>query len=262
MIVTRYKPLFSLSASYELPVLGIKTEGVTVEAVESTRGKLRDFRLVVKQENNLATVYYEGIEKPVGAPTTSEPVMPISSEEFFYFRLRFANKEKINVLKFHTTTANAKENGFPLLYDARIDTNGGATQFFIRDEVKVMPPVFTFSVGLPQSGIAGKFAFLEIRDEKNILVALDIPPAALNDKSIDGVEARPEFAFSIDASSLDAGVYEFKVGNFKKKIFIATGMNLVNSVCLIRILKNNFLDYRKNLADNSFAKFDLLIPKA
>ena len=87
-------------------------------------------------------------------------------------------------------------------------------------------------------------------------------PASLNDKSIDGVAAVPEYVFSVDASSLKPGVYNFKAGSFQKKFFITVDIDISDTVSLIRVLKNSFLGYNKNLADNGFAMFQLDIPQA
>jgi hypothetical protein len=263
MVVTRYKPLFSFTASYELAGLGVLTEGIQLETSEVSYQRMRDKKLLAHSKDNTVTVFYEGIEKPSVNPLTSEPVIEIDDEEYFYFKLEISGKGKLKGLKFHTTADRARENGFPVLYDALIAVNGGPAQVTTRDDIKVVSPVFTFAVeNLPLNGIAGDHATLEIRDEKNQLADLGISPAKLNDKAIDGVDAKPEFSFSIDASQLEAGIYEFKVGNFRKKFFIAPGINLDGAVSVIRVLKNDFLPYKKDLADNSFADFRLLIPKA
>lgn len=262
MNVVRYKPFFSVAVSYELAATGISAEGITVNTTNDTDDKLKNLKLKVQQKKNIATVYYEGQEKPVAAPALCEPLLTIDTEQYFYFSVRFADKEKINGLKFHSSAAVAKETGFPVLYDAAIPSLNGTAAIIVREDVKVASPVFTFTVTAAQTGLTSAYAALEIRDEKNVLVDLKIPPAAINTKSIDGPGAVPEFAFSIDASSLQPGVYELKAGAFKKKFFFPGPMNIQNAVSVIRVVKNNFLEYKKNLNDSSFAKFSLLIPKA
>lgn len=262
MIVTRYKPLFSFAVSYELAGIGITTNGVTVDASSFTLDAMTDFKLKPQFKSNIVTVFFEGKETPANAPVTCEPYIVIDKDEYFYISINFSDKERIKGLKFHSTSAIAKEIGFPVLYNALIPVLAGAATVSIREDVKIIAPMFTFTVTKAQAAITSAYATLEIRDEKNVLVDLNIPPVALNDKSIDGVSAVPEFAFSVDASALQPGIYVFKVGSFQKKFFIASQMDITNAVSVVRILKNNFLEYKKSLADNSFAKFQLLIPKA
>lgn len=261
MVITRYKPLFSVTVSYELALLGVLTEGVTVEAVTGRIDRMKDLKLRPQHKKNTVTVFYEGIEKPINAPVTSEPVLAIDSEQYFYFLVGMANKERIKGLKFHATDAEAKQIGFPVLYDASIDAANGPATVTRRADIKIVSPVFTWTVLASDAGITATTASLEIRNEKNILINLNIPHAKLNDKALDGPGAQPEFAFTVDASSLDPGIYEFKTGAFSRKLFLANQMDITRSVCLVRVLKNNFLEYKKNLNDNSFAQFDLLIPK-
>ena len=261
MIVTRYKPLFSITATYEIAPTGTSAEGLLLEGAENSNKVMTDLRLKPQYKNNTATIFYEGVEKPSNLPTTSEPVLLIDSDKYFYFTLNFSHKEKIKKLKFHSTPAIQKEIGFPLLYDASMAALAGPANITAREDVKVISPVFSLVVAASLTGSTSEYANLEIRDEKNVLVDLHIPAVKLNDKAIDGPGAIPEFSFSVDASSLQPGVYEFKVGNFKKKFFLATGINISTSVSLIRVLKNNFLDYNKNLANSSCATFSLLIPK-
>lgn len=261
MVVTRYKPLFSLTATYELPAIGITAEGLIVEDLGQSSSTMIDLKLRPQYKNNTATVFYEGYEKPVNAPTTCEPSLIIDSDKYFYFSLTLSSKEKIKLLKLHSSTAIAKEIGFPLLYDAFVPVLNGAATVTAREDVKIISPLFTLAVPAIDTGVASEYATLEIRDEKNVLVDLKIEPVKVNDKSIDGLAAVPEFAFSVDASSVEAGVYEFKIGNFKKKYFLAVNMDISKTVSIIRVLKNNFLEYKKNLNDNGYAKFSLLIPK-
>lgn len=262
MTVTRYKPLFSVSASYELATTGVSSDGITVEPVRDSDSKMYNLKLKPQYVKNKVTVFYEGIEKPVDAPVTSEPSVEINTNEFFYFSISLSDKKKIKGLKLHSTNAVAKEIGFPLLQDASVKVLGGAATIDNREDVKVILPVFTFTAKASDTGISADYASLEIRNESNVLVDLDVEPVQLNDKAIDGPLAVPEFAFSIDASKLDAGIYEFKVGNYKKKFFVAGSMDLSNLVSIIRVLKNNFLEYKKPLADTSFVQFDIKYPKA
>lgn len=207
-------------------------------------------------------VFYEGTEMPVSLPVTSEPAFEIITDEFFYFGIDITEKEKIKGLKFHSTPAVAKEIGFPLLLDASVNVLGGPAVIAGREDVKVMSPVFSFIAKAADTGIVADYATLEIRDEKNGLIDLGIPPVQINDKKIEGIAAIPEFAFSVDASKLEAGIYEFGVGNVKKKYFLTNNMDISNMVSLVRVLKNNFLEYKKNLADKTFVKFEVQIPAA
>jgi hypothetical protein len=262
MIITRYKPLFSFTALYQLAGIGITADGLTMDAPTLTMNAMNDFKLKPRFQDNNVTVFFEGKETPPDAPVTSEPSVLINTNEYFYFTINFSDKEKISGLKFHSTDAIAKAIGFPVLYNALIPANATPPGVSIQEDVKIISPVFTFTVTQSQSGLGSEYAALKITDEKNATVDLNIPLAALNDKSIDGVSAVPEFAFSIDASGLAPGIYKFKVGNYVQKFFIANNMDVLNSVSLIRVLKNTFLGYNKNLADDSFAEFELLIPKA
>jgi len=260
MIVTRYKPLFSVSATYKLATFNVSAEGVSVKAVAKSEAKMSNLKLKPIYNKNTATVYYEGIETPANLPVTSEPSLEITTTEYFYFGVDLAGKEKLKGLKFHSSAAIAKATGFPLLYDAEV--SGGTGVLTIREDIKVVAPIFTFTVIAADAGITGSHATLEIRNESNVLQYLDMKPAALNDKSIEGGSAVPEFAFSVDASKLEAGIYEFKAGSFTKKYFIASNIDVSGMVALIRVLKNNFLTYKKVLADKTFAKFELQIPSA
>ncbi len=262
MIITRYKPLFSFAASYQLADIGVTADGLFMDAPAVTMNAMNDFKLKPRFKDNNVTVFFEGKETPPDAPVTSEPSVEINTDEYFYFTINFSDKEKINGLKFHSSDAVAKNIGFPVLYNALIPAVATPPGVSIQEDVKIITPVFTFTVTQAQSGLGSLYATLEITDEKNAGVNLNIPPAALNDKSIDGVSAVPEFAFSIDASNLSPGIYSFKVGNYQQKFFIANNMDVLNSVSLIRVLKNTFLGYNKNLNDDSFAEFELVIPQA
>ncbi len=260
MIVSRYKPFFTLTASYDFAGIGVNAEGLTIQGMYQTENLMGDLKLKPQYKKNTATIFYEGVEKPVAAPTTCEPLAEINSDTYFFFSINLSDKQKIKGIKFHSSPAVAKEIGFPVLYDAFVD-NTSTEIITAREDVIVMSPVFTLTAPASQTGITAEFALLEIRNEKNVLIDLKIPPVKLNDKAIDGAGAVPEFAFSVDASTLQPGVYEFKIGNFKKKFFLTTGMNISNNVSLIRVLKNNFLVYNKNLATSAHATFSLLIPK-
>jgi|GEM_PF-1620063 len=262
MRTTRYKPLFSVSSSYQLTGIDVSTEGIEVVAMPLSDGRMNDLKLLPQYKNDTATIFYKGTEAPSVNPVTSEPDLEISSDEYFYFGIKMANKEKIARLKFHTTPAKATEIGFPVLYDASIKVLNGPPVVEIRDDVKLILPVFTFTAIAADTGIAADYASLEIRNEQNNLVDLNMDPVKINDKAIDGVSAVPEFAFSVDASQLEPGIYEFKVGNFKKKYFVANRMDTVGEVAVVRVLKNSFLEYKKTLADKTFAQFELLIPPA
>jgi hypothetical protein len=257
MVITRYKPLFSVAVSYELAATGVSTEGLAIAAMAGSEATMFGLKLKPQYKKNTVIVYFEGIETPAGAPVTSEPAITITTDQYFYFGLSFSDKEKIKGLKFHSTNNVAKSVGYPVLYDALIASLGGAATIAAREDVKVISAVFTFTVTKSESGVTGDYASLEIRNEKNNLVDLHIPPVQVNDAG--GI---PQFAFSVDASALPAGIYEFKVGSFTKKFLLANGMDLTDTVSLIRVLKNDFLEYKKNLNDNSFAQFALQIPKA
>lgn len=261
MVVIRYKPLFSLSVSYELASLGILTDGISISAAGESAGRMNDFRLKPQYKKNSVTIYYEGIEKPAGVPVTSEPLSPVSTDQYFYFLVDLSGRERIRGLQFHASAAEAKATGFPVLYDAAISVLNGPPVITRRSEIKVVSPVFTWTVVAADTGIAANTAVLELRDEDNAVVDLEIPPAKLNDKSVDGAGAIPEFSFTVDASRLQPGIYEFKTGTFTKKLFIATRMDITQCIALVRVLKNEFLGYKTNLADNSFTRFDLMIPK-
>ena len=262
MNITRYKPLFSVSVSYELEGLGVSSRGITVKTMTGSDEKMRNLKLKAQRSENTLTIFYEGAEKPSDIPVTCEPFLEINAEEYFYFSISISEKEKIKGLKFHSTNSVAKEIGFPLLYDASVKVLNGPSVIASREDVKVKLPVFTFTTNAADTGISAGYATLEITDENNVPVNLNIPPAQLNDKEIDGAEAVPEFAFSVDASKLKEGIYEFKVGSLVKKFFLATRMEISNSVLLVRVLKNNFLEYKKDLADTTFVQFNLSIPKA
>jgi hypothetical protein len=94
------------------------------------------------------------------------------------------------------------------------------------------------------------------------LVRLNIPAVKVNDKSIDGPAAIPEFSFSVDASKLQAGIYEFKVGTYSKKFFLKGSIDTTDMVCLVCVIKNDFLLFKKTLADKTFEKFELQIQAA
>jgi len=262
MITTRYKPLFSVSVTYQQPDLSVSAQGITVDTMPVSQIKMTDLSLVPLDKENVATVYYKGLETPPAAPLTSEPQMEITSNESFYFELNFIDKKLIPLLKFHSTGAIAKEIGFPLLYDATINTLNGPAVFTTREDVKVSNAIFTFTAIAATTGITGSYATIEVKDESNNPVQINNNIAPLNDKQIDGPGAVPEFAFSIDLSLQPPGVYTLKVGNFQKRYFITNGIVIGNQTAIIRILKNNNLTYHKTLADNSFSQFNLVIPKA
>ncbi len=259
MIVIRYKPLFSIAASYEVADIGVTTDGLSVNAPMFSLNTMTDFKLKPKFEENIATIYFEGRETPTDAPVNSTPVITIDSNEYFYFSLTFSDKQRISGLKFHSTDAIAKEIGFPVFYNASIATNGAMPAVTVQEDVKVVTPVFTLSVSQTQASLTSAYATLEIRDEHNILIDLNINPAPLVNNTITGFTG---YVFSIDASALLPGIYTFKAGNYQKKFFVANNIDISDSVALIRVLKNSFLEYKTSLADNSFAAFDLLIPKA
>jgi hypothetical protein len=262
MIVTRYKPLFSFAASYDLAGIGITSDGLSIDAPAASLAAMTDLKLKPQFKGNAVNVFFEGKETPANAPVNCEPSIVIDTDKYFYLNINFSDKEKLQHLKFHSSAAIAKDIGFPVLYDALISVSGGATGVSIREDVKIVNPIFTFTVTQAQSGLTTPVAALEIKDEHNTPVNLNIPAAALNDKSIDGVSAVPEYAFSVDASVLEPGIYSFKVGSFQKMFFIATNMDISGAISLVRLLKNSFLQYKISLADKSFADFELLIPKA
>ena len=259
MRITRYKPLFSVNALYQLDGFSPSTEGMTISGLSVTELRMKDLKLLSRYIDNSVTVYYEGTETPAVDPLTSEPDLEITDKEYFYFGVDLSGKERLNGLIIHSTPAKAVEIGFPVLYDASIKIADGPAVLEIREDVKVMTPLFTFSVTVADSGIAADYASMEIKDESNALVDLKMKPVEVNDKAIDEGSAVPEFAFSVDASSLQAGIYQFKVGNVSKKYFIANGMNVQNRVALIRVMKNNFMEYKKELDDLDFAAFELML---
>ncbi|MEO6539849.1 MAG: hypothetical protein ABIN74_02615 [Ferruginibacter sp.] len=262
MKITRYKPFFSVRASYVLTGIGVSTQGISVYAVETSQAKMSDLKLKAQYKQNAVTVFYEGTETPPVLPVTSEPDLEISTPEKFYFGVSLADQLKIKRLKFHSTPAKQIEIGFPLLYDASINILAGPATVSAREDVKIISPLFTFTAPVAGTGITADHASLVIRDEANVLVNLDIPPVKVNDKTIDGPGAIPEFAFSVDASKLEAGIYEFKVGTYTRKFFLTGNIDTTGMVCLVRVIKNNFLLYKKALADKTFEKFELQIQAA
>lgn len=262
MRLTRYKPLFGISVSYELEGLGVQTQAVALYACLQSLQKMQDRKLKPRYGTNTVTVDYEGREIPAEAPVTCEPLVNIESDEFFYFSLKFLDKSAIGGLQFHSTPELAVATGFPLLYDAQVDSPGGTATVTVRDDIKVMLPLFTFTVTAADAGITTGYASLEVKDENENVVELGLQPVPLNDKSIDGVDAVPEFAFSVDASALQPGIYSFSVGNFTRRYFLAGQLNISDSTGLIRVLKNSNLEYEKAISSKQYALFELLIPAA
>ena len=262
MIITRYKPLFSVSVSCQQPDLTLSSAGLVLETLPISLTQMTDLSLAPMDKGNMATVYYEGLQMPINAPLTSEPYNEIDSNQFFYFGVSFIEKGKIPALKFHSTAAIAKSIGFPLLYDAKVNSPDGSAVFTMREDVKVGTPIFTFVANAAATGVAGNWATIEIKDENNNTVPIPNNTAPLNDKQIDGVNAIPEFAFSIDMSLQPTGIYKFKVGNFEQSVFIPNNIVISNQTLIIRVLKNNNLIYHKTLADTSFTQFNLTISKA
>jgi len=262
MNTTRYKQFFSVSATYELADFGITNEGMTVYAMPVSESKMADLGLKPRSIKNTATIYYEGYEKPAEAPLTSEPYQEITTDEYFYFGVRLKNNEQIKAIKFHSSDDAARLVGFPVLYDAVVEVLNDPGVLTAREDVKIILPVFTLTVKAADANLDAAYATVAITDENNDPVNINVAPAALNDKSIEGVDAVPEYAFSIDASTLEPGIYKFTVGDFSKQYFLANRMIIDGEVSIIRVLKNNLLDYKKDLSVNDFVKFDLLIPKA
>lgn len=256
--ITRYKPLFSVSVSYDLAGIGVTAEGVAVNVAEESLHRMADFRLKPRFVKNTAVVFYEGIEQPPAAPVTSEPSVVIATDESFYFPVSFSDKQKIKGLKFHPTEAIAKEIGFPLLYNA-VTKPDGTAEITLMEDVKVTAGIFTHRVNKADTGLAADYALLEVKDEKNNPVDLKILGSPEKDE---GMEGTPQFSFSVDASGLKAGIYQLKVGSLTKKFFIANGMNLTTTVFIVCVLKNALLGYRKNLADAAYQQFNLVVPKA
>lgn len=263
MIVTRYKPLFSLSVTLETTPEAAGKEGLWVTPADLSVMRMQDLHLKPKSAANTCTVYFEGKEDPADDPVSSIPAVLIDTDEYFYFTVSFRDNAQLGRWQFHSDDEAAKAAGFPLLYDAEVTDSGPPAVLSVaaREDVKVMNPVFTFVADLPQSGIAGEFASLEIRDENNQLIDLRIAPAKRNDKEDKGPGAIPEFAFSVDASALPAGIYELKAGNYKKKYFFATRMNIQGAALLVRVLKNEMLGYVTSLEDPDYIQFSLLIPE-
>jgi hypothetical protein len=262
MKIIRYKPFFSVSTSYVLTGIGVSTQGISVHAIEASEAKMNNLKLKAQYKQNEVTVFYQGTETPPVLPLTSEPDLQINTPEKFYFGVCLTDKLKIKRLKFHSAPAKEIEIGFPLLYEASINVLAGPTTVSVREDVKIISPVFTFTALVADTGIAAEYASLEIRDENNVLVRLNIPPVKVNDKSIDGPAAIPEFSFSVDASKLQAGIYEFKVGTYSKKFFLKGSIDTTDMVCLVCVIKNDFLLFKKTLADKTFEKFELQIQAA
>lgn len=257
MIITRYKPLFSFSAFYEAGS-SVTGDDISITSPVSSLSAMDDFKLKPQFKDNAVTVFFEGRETPPDAPVNSVPAFSINTDEYFYFIISISGKEKIKSLKFHPNDEIAKEIGFPVIYNGSIPGNAMPPSVSLMDDVKVVAPVFTFPVTQVQSGLNAVYASLEIKDEENNLVNLNMQPVAL---SIDPATATPQYVFNVDASSLIAGIYNLKTGNYNKKFFIANGMDIANATSLVRILKNSFLGYNTNLADNSYAAFELVVPK-
>src|SRR5215813_8623948 len=108
MIITRYKPLFSVSTSYELAATGVSSEGMVITGMQESDDSMQNFKLKPQYKKNIATVFFEGTETPADAPVTCEPTLVIDTEEYFYFGISFSDKEKIKGLKFHSTDDIAK----------------------------------------------------------------------------------------------------------------------------------------------------------
>ena len=68
MVVTRYKPLFSVAVSYELAATGISSDGLMLNAMSPGDDAMYNFKLKPQYKGNTATVYFEGTETPAGAP--------------------------------------------------------------------------------------------------------------------------------------------------------------------------------------------------
>ena len=255
--ITRYKPLFSVSVSYDLAGIGVTTEGVTVGVAEESLKRMAGFRLRPRPVRNSVTIFYEGTELPLAAPTTSEPSVTITSDEAFYFPVSFADKQKLKGLKFHSSAVIAKATGFPVLYNA-VAKPDGTSEITLLEDVKVATSVFTHRVNKADTGLATDFAFLEITDENNAAVALNVSGSSQIEE---GIGATPLFSFSVDASGLPAGIYRLKVGNLTRNYFIANGMDLTDTVFIVRVLKNASLGYHKNLSDATYQQFNLVVPK-
>lgn len=266
MKITRYKKLFVLSAVYQRKRNNNSVEetsdGVALYPSFITNKDFLGHRLKPKILGNLIEVYFEGTEFPQAAPSISKPLIELNTNKYYYFILQFSGKEKLNRLKFHSTPSLAKENGFPVLYDAQIKGAGQQPTITLCDNIKIVPPIFTFTVSKSAYADNTTHGILKITDEADKIIDLGIMPVMLNNKAADGINAVPEYSFSIDASSLQPGIYNFTAGSVSKKYFIASEIETGGVVSLIRILKNNFLEYKTSLADNSFAKFELKIPLA
>ena len=255
--VTRYKPLFSVSVSYDLAGIGVTAEGVAVDVAGESLRRMAGFRLRPRLVGNAAIVFYEGTEQPPAAPATSEPSVPITTDEAFYFPVRFGDKQKVKGLKFHSTAAIAKAIGFPLLYNA-VAKPDGTSEITLLEDVKVTSGVFTHRVNKAVTGLASDFAFLEIKDEMNATVELNVSGSPQIEE---GAGAAAQFSFSVDASGLKADIYRLTVGNRTQKYFVANGMDLTDTVFIVRVLKNAALGYKKNLADATYQQFNLIVPK-
>jgi hypothetical protein len=257
MIITRYKPLFSFAAFYEAGDT-VTAEDLSINAPQNSMDTMKNFKLLPRFRDNAVTVFFEGRETPADTPVSTIPAFTINTDEYFYFSISISGKEKIQSLKFHPNDNIAKETGFPVMYHGAIPGSATPPAVNLLDDVKIVPAMFTFIVTQAQSALSADYAFLEIKDEKNNTVNLSMPPAAL---SVDPVTATPQYVFSVDASRLMAGIYQLKTGNYSRKFFIAKGMEIANTTALVRVLKNSFLGYNTSLADNSFAAFELVVPK-
>jgi len=257
VIVTRYKPFFSISVSYDLAGIGITAEGVSVNVAPESQVRMAGFRLRPRLAGNAAIIFYEGTEQPQAAPTSSEPLVTIATDEAFYFPVRFGDKQKLKKLKFHSTAAIAKTTGFPLLYNATVKLDG-TSEITLLEDVKITTGVFTHRVNKTDTGLSTDFAELDITDEKNAAVDLNIPGSPQVEEGPEGIQ---QFSFSVDASALDAGIYKLKVGNLTRTYFVANGMDLTDTVFIIRVLKNAPFAYRKSLADATYQQFNLVVPK-
>src|SRR6266496_2358179 len=152
MVVSRYKPFFSVGVKYELAATGISDEGVNVESMPLSNAVMNDLKLKSKTEKNVATIFYEGIETPADAPTQCEPLLPIDTDQYFYFRVNLADKEKIKGLKFHSSAAVAKNIGFPILFNAAIATLNGPAAITAAEDVKFILPLFSLSIKKSETG--------------------------------------------------------------------------------------------------------------
>lgn len=253
-----YKPLFSITATYEIAGLGVLSEGIEVTGTTVSNRWMLHNRMRPKYDGNAVLVFYEGIEYSTN-PSISVPVVEVSSLHYIYFKLRLSNKERLQKLQVHADSTAAKIIGYPVLFDAAIKQNNGTPTVTRRDDVEVVSTSFSFIVEANAAALNTNYASLEVKDEDKKLVPTQILPAPLNDNIYNSPQPVAGYAFTIDPLKFEPGIYELKAGKLKKKIFITGDINTNDAIGVVRVHKNNFLKYNTNLPDKSHAEFKLQI---